>query len=168
MPRLIKDAQVVHNPWIIVERDSSLEQALALEASHLLLPAELWLAQRQSFNSAGKTVAVWLDADQHPDMIGAHLTETPLVALHFPKFADGRAYSSAAVLKQHYGYQGEIRAIGDVLRDQLFYMKRCGFTSFDLADCVKLEDALAGFHDFADSYQSTIEQPQPLFRRRAL
>ena len=63
-------------------------------------------------------------------------------------------------------FKGELRAIGDVLRDQMFYMKKCGINSFELSDAIDAEEALAAFTDFADNYQSTVEDPAPLFRRR--
>jgi uncharacterized protein (DUF934 family) len=91
----------------------------------------------------------------------------PLLALNFPTFMDGRSYSKACVLRQQMKYEGEIRAIGDVLRDQLFYLKRCGFSSFDLKDSVKLEDAQKALKDFTTNYQATVEEPVPLYRRRA-
>ena len=87
---------------------------------------------------------------------------------NFPHFMDGRAYSTAVILRKHFHYEGELRAIGDVLRDQLFMMKRCGFTTFDLRDTVKLEDAQTAFSDFTTNYQATVETPEPLFRRREL
>jgi uncharacterized protein (DUF934 family) len=89
-----------------------------------------------------------------------------LIALCFPVFSDGRAYSSARELRQNMGYAGEIRAIGDVLRDQLFYMHRCGFNAFALRDDQDLELALSAFADFREGYQASVDRPDPLFRRR--
>jgi uncharacterized protein (DUF934 family) len=87
--------------------------------------------------------------------------------VNFPKFADGRGYSTARLLRERYGYHGEIRAIGDVLHDQLFFMKRCGFDAYAVRADKDIEAALAGFDDFSDAYQAAVDQPQPLFRRRA-
>lgn len=88
-----------------------------------------------------------------------------VVALEFPKFADGRAYSQARLLRERHGYRGEIRAVGDVLRDQLLFMARCGFDAFELRPDRSLEDALAAFGEFTESYQPAVDQPQPLYRR---
>ncbi|MEY4643062.1 MAG: hypothetical protein RLZZ227_3056 [Pseudomonadota bacterium] len=179
MPRLIDTAGVeLKNPWHLLPRDGALvapdqppasgklEDALASPTSHLIVNATLWQQHKQELLASGKQIAVWLDSDQHADMIAADLARIPLVALNFPGFMDGRSYSTAVVLRKHHGYKGELRAIGDVLRDQLFYMKRCGFTTFDLRDTVKLEDARRAFHDYSASYASTVEEPTPLFRRR--
>ena len=190
MPRLIDTAgAVIPNAWQLVprteavpgaetisstaepapvsQRPVTLATALAQPGTHLLVNAALWLSDKEALLQSGKQVSVWLDSDQTANLIAADLPQLPLVALNFPGFMDGRSYSTAVVLRKHYGYTGEIRAIGDVLRDQLFLMKRCGFTTFDLKDSVKLEDAQRAFKDFSGSHASTIEEPQPLFRRRS-
>jgi uncharacterized protein (DUF934 family) len=194
MPRLIDTSgTLLPNPWHLLPRGGvapvstqsgalqlkpgqesaaaapspvTLEAALAHSGTHLLVNAALWISDKARLLQSGKHIGVWLDSDQTADLIAADLPEMELIALNFPGFMDGRSYSTAVVLRRHYGYTGEIRAIGDVLRDQLFFMKRCGFTTFDLKDSVKLEDAQRAFGDFSGSYASTIEEPQPLFRRR--
>ncbi|MFZ1860513.1 MAG: DUF934 domain-containing protein, partial [Candidatus Competibacter sp.] len=93
------------------------------------------------------------------------LPKLAVVALEFPKFSDGRAYSQARLLRERFGYRGEIRAVGDVLRDQLFFMARSGFDAFELREDRSLEEALAAFGDFSESYQPAADQPQPLYRR---
>jgi uncharacterized protein (DUF934 family) len=167
MPRLIDTkAQLLDNPWVLLAKDSTLEAVLAAPGNHLLVPASLWLAHKQELLDTQKKFAVWLDSEQSASLIANELSELSLIALNFPQFMDGRAYSTAVILRKHFHYKGELRAIGDVLRDQLFMMKRCGFTTFDLRDSVKLEDARTAFSDFTTSYQATVETPEPLFRRR--
>ena len=167
MPRLIDTlANEIDNPWQLLPRETTLDEALAAPATQLLVNAELWLEQHAALGASGKTTAPWLDSDQEADLLAGLTDDLTLIALNFPRFMDGRSYSTAFRLRQHHHYQGELRAIGDVLRDQLFYMRRCGFTTFDLVDSVKLEDARSAFGDFTTNYQSTIEEPQPLFRRR--
>ena len=87
--------------------------------------------------------------------------------MNFPKFTDGRGYTTARLLRERYAYLGEIRAIGDVLRDQLQNLRRCGFDAFAVREGRDLEDALRGFADFSEHYQTAVTEPQPLFRRRA-
>jgi len=79
---------------------------------------------------------------------------------------DGRGYSIARLLRERYGWRGELRAIGDVLRDQLFYLTRCGFDAFELRAGQDAQAALTALADFSEAYQSSVERPQPLFRRR--
>lgn len=167
MPRLIdRNGAPIANTWTLLAKDCTLEQALAEPGSQLIVPLQLWSAQKDALRASGRQIAVWLDSEESVAAIAPDLAQLPLVALNFPVFTDGRNFSNATRLHQHHRYSGEIRAIGDVLRDQLFYMRRCGFTTFDLRDSVKLEDAQKALQDFRDNYQSTIEQPVPLFRRR--
>jgi uncharacterized protein (DUF934 family) len=89
-----------------------------------------------------------------------------VVAVRFPKAGDGRGYSIAHLLRERYGWKGELRAFGDIWRDQLFHLASCGFNAFQLREGEDPREALGGFRDFSETYQSTIEQPLPLFRRR--
>jgi uncharacterized protein (DUF934 family) len=85
--------------------------------------------------------------------------------VQFPKFGDGRGFSTAALLRTRHGWRGELRAIGDVLRDQLFFMKRVGFDSFALRADRNIDEAVASLLDFSDSYQGSVEPALPAFRR---
>lgn len=167
MPKLIKNGQFADNPWLIIDRESDLKSCLSASADHLIVPLALWREHRDELLDSGRTIAVWLDSDEDPEDLAEDLDRLPLVALNFPAFKDGRAFSSAVTLRQRYDYKGEIRAIGEVLRDLLFYMKRCGFDAFDVSDQVRDEDALSAFGDFTTTYASTVEEPMPLFRRRS-
>ena len=89
------------------------------------------------------------------------------IEVNFPKFGDGRGFSIARLLRERHGYKGELRAVGEVARDHLYYMEQCGFDAFLLRDGEDVEEALAAFDDFSEAYQATAAQPLPLFRRRA-
>jgi len=125
-----------------------------------------WKAHRDELLARGAPVGVWLKADDEPGDLAADLDRLPLIAVHFNKFTDGRGYSTAALLRRKHAYRGELRAFGDVGRDQLFYLARVGFDSFRLADHRDPEDALASFGDFSLTYQGSIDDPVPLFRKR--
>jgi uncharacterized protein (DUF934 family) len=88
------------------------------------------------------------------------------IDVNFPKFGDGRGFSIARLLRERYGYKGELRAVGEVGRDHLYYMEQCGFDAFLLRDGEDANEALAAFDDFSEAYQATTAQPIPLFRRR--
>jgi uncharacterized protein (DUF934 family) len=90
----------------------------------------------------------------------------PLIALQFPIFRDGRAYTQAYVLRVRLGWQGELRAVGDVLRDQLSHMRQCGFNSFAIRADKSAADALKGLAGISVLYGRSVIQPSPLFRRR--
>jgi uncharacterized protein (DUF934 family) len=90
-----------------------------------------------------------------------------LVAIEVAKFTDGRHYSLARLLRERHGFTGELRAVGDVLPDQLFYMLRCGYSSFELAPGKSLETGVRCLAAFSVSYQGAADDPRPLYRRRA-
>ena len=173
MPRLIKNGQIVDDAWqTLVLAEGQTPDSVALPATSAppaLLPLAVWQARRDEIlarSAEGRAVGVWLDAGEDPEAIADDLGHFALIAINFPKFTDGRGYSSARLLRERYGYRGELRAIGDVLRDQLFFMKRCGFDAYALRADKDAAEALAGLADFSETYQAAVDQPQPLFRRR--
>jgi uncharacterized protein (DUF934 family) len=89
------------------------------------------------------------------------------IEVNFPKFGDGRGYSIARLLRTRYGYRGELRAVGHITRDLLFFMESCGFDAYELREGEDPHEALAAFEDFSESYQASVARPVPLFRRRA-
>jgi uncharacterized protein (DUF934 family) len=167
MPRLIDlQGELLQNPWILLDKEAPADALTGQESAHLIVPLKLWLQNPGLLKDRNPRMAVWLDSDEEATLVADALEDVAFIALNFPGFMDGRAYSTAVILRRQYGYKGEIRAIGDVLRDQLCYMRRCGFSTFDLKDSVKLEDAVRGLRDFSTSYTSTVEEPLPLFRRK--
>lgn len=107
-----------------------------------------------------------LEPGDDPAGVADRLDKAARVEVNFPSFTDGRGYSIARLLRERFGYQGELRAVGDVQRDQLFYLSRCGFDAFLLRDGVDGGEALTALHDFSEAYQASVERPEPLFRRR--
>lgn len=167
MSKIIKNGQIVDDAWQVLKLAEGQEPAsVTLPEEPSLLPLAVWLARKAEVLAAGKPVGVWLDSSEGPEAIASDLTYFAVIAVNFPKFADGRGYSSARLLRERYSYSREIRAIGDVLHDQLFYMKRCGIDAFAVREDKDIEAALAGLKVFSDAYQAAVDQPQPLFRRR--
>ncbi|GHD75692.1 DUF934 domain-containing protein [Vogesella fluminis] len=160
MQNLIKNNAVTEDAWRLIRADDESYGA----AEDVILPLAIWLATDTSARS-GQT-AVWLAPDTDLAVLAPQLARLPLVAIDFPAFTDGRGYSLARLLRERYGYQGELRAIGDVQRDQLAYLSQVGFTVFAIRGDRPAEAALGGLHDFSDQYQSTVRQPEPLFKRR--
>ena len=107
-----------------------------------------------------------LEPTDDPAAVAARLPGAARVEVNFPKFGDGRGFSIARLLRERYGYKGELRAVGEVARDHLYYMEQCGFDAFLLRAGEDAAEALAAFDDFSERYQSTAAQPLPLFRRR--
>lgn len=169
MPQLIKNQNPAVDAWKTLEiAEGETPESIALPGGDVIYPLAVWRARRDEIRAAGGRIGVLVQPDEKVEDLAADLGEIAVVAIHFPKFVDGRGYSSAALLRQRHGYRGEIRAVGNVLHDQLFYMQRVGFDSFLLADGKSPEYAVAtGFSTFSDVYQAATDQPQPLFRRRS-
>lgn len=160
MPKIIKDGAVIDDSWQILPAD-----ATEVPDGPVIIPLALWQAKKSALLSGRNELGIWLNSDESPELIKDDLNQFQLVAINFPVFADGRGFSYARGLRERYNYAGEIRAIGGFMRDQLFYLRRCGFNAFALQSN-EIEEALQSLNDFSDSYQSAIDQPQPLFRRR--
>lgn len=160
MPKLIKNRVVVDDEWQVL-REIPTE---GLPAGKIIVPLDYWLAQRESLLQRGD-VGVWLSADQAPGPVAADLSNLPVVAIDFPLFTDGRGFSYGRTLREHFGYKGEVRAIGQFIRDQLFYLNRCGFDAFAI-ETTDPEKAIASFDDFSDAYSAGVDQPLPWFRRQ--
>jgi uncharacterized protein (DUF934 family) len=107
-----------------------------------------------------------LEPTDDPASVADRLGRVARVEVNFPKFGDGRGYSIAKLLRERYGYKGELRAVGEVVRDHLYYMENVGFDAFLLREGEDPIEALTGFDDFSEAYQATATRPVPLFRRR--
>jgi len=107
-----------------------------------------------------------LEAGDDPGALAASLGRLKVVAVDFPKFGDGRGYSIARLLRERYGYRGELRAVGEVARDHLYFMAQCGFDAFELRAGEDPQQALDALNDFSEAYQASVARPLPLFRRR--
>ncbi len=163
MPLLIKGRGLVDDRWTL-RREVSLPADLAGDGP-VIVPLALWVAHRDALAARGD-VGVWLAPDDDPAALAADVGTLPVIAVDFPQFTDGRGYSIGRLLRDRHGYRGELRAVGDVLRDQLFALAECGFDAFALrADRASI-DALAGLDAFTGVYASTSREPRPWFRRR--
>lgn len=158
---IIRHGKVEQDNWQVVEQD-----ATALPAGEqLILPCNLWQQLGESLKNR-TDIGVWFDSAELPTVEqAAALQSLPIIAVNFPVFTDGRGFSIARLLRERFAYRGELRAIGYVLRDQLCFLKRCGFDSFVLPVGVNPEVALTSLNDFTEYYQTSVDQPQPLFRR---
>lgn len=154
MPRLIKQGQIIDDHWL----PAAAEATAAAEAQ--LPTLQHWLALANKEGSA-----VQIEPGDGVDALLPALDTLALIAVNFPLFTDGRGFSYGRELRQR-GYQGELRAVGAFLPDQVHYLRRCGFDAFQFADESRLEEGLRQLNVFSEHYQAAIDEPQPLFRRR--
>lgn len=152
MSIVIKDLALVEDPWEIAT-DVDEAEARAAGGALLAVPLPVWLAWTRDGRRPPRVRGVWLQADDVLEDLVPHLAELQLVAVHFVRFTDGRGYSVARLLRERYGYEGELRAVGDVLRDQIYLLHRCGFNAFSLRSDQSAEAALEAFKDYSVSYQ---------------
>ncbi len=166
MSTLIKNQTLVPDTWqpLVAEEDLA---AQALPEGDLLFPPALWQARKNEIISRYKRIGLWLEPDTDLEALAADLHYFVVIAINFPKFADGRGYSLARLLRERYHYEGEIRAVGDVLHDQLFLMKRVGFDAWALKDGKDAQAALEAFATFKNPYQGAVDEPAPLYHRRS-
>ena len=168
MSRIIKNRQIVDDTWNVLKlAEGETPESVDLPNDNPIVPLAVWLARRDELLARQRPVGVWLDSHEGPEAIAGDIERFAVIAVNFPKFADGRGYSTARLLRERHGFTGELRAIGDVLQDQLYYMKRCGFDAYAVRADKDIEAALAGLSTFSETYQAAVDQPQPLFRRRA-
>ena len=170
MAKLIKNRQILDDDWQVLQLgDAEQPGSVSIPVGKVLIPVAVWKARHDELlqrKHHGNDLGIWLAPTDEPATIAGDIHHFAVIAVQFPVFRDGRGYSIASLLRSRYGYKGELRAIGDVLRDQLFYMARVGFDAFVVRGDRSAEDALKGLDDFSEVYQTSVDQSVPLFRRR--
>jgi len=147
---LIKNGELIEDPFV----DASAVETIPDEGA-VIVSYEQWQSERAALVGRAAPLGVRLHSDQSPALIADDLAHFALVALEFPKFRDGRAYSYARLLRERYGFTGEVRAVGDVLLEQLFFMLRTGFDAFELQSDDPLGAYRTAVADFSVWYQPT-------------
>jgi len=150
MPTLVRDLKIAEDDWRLVDEGPA--------APGLIAPLDAW---RKNPDGAG----VWLRSDTEIDAVAEEVLAAPVIAIEFPAFADGRGLSMGALLRSRHGYQGELRAFGEVVPDLTEYMHRCGFNAFVMASERDAEAAIASIGRMSDHYQASVREPVPPFRR---
>jgi uncharacterized protein (DUF934 family) len=146
---LLKDGSQTEDVYTDVSADETTDFS-----GTVIISVEQWLANKDAL-STRKLLGIVLRSDEKPELIKDDLEHFSVIALDFPTFRDGRAYSHARVLRSRYGYSGELRAVGDVLLEQLHYMHRVGFNSFAVAGNNAIGDWETACADFSVWYQPT-------------
>lgn len=165
MREIIKDKAIIQDDWTVLRlAEGEAPEAVQVPAGKTIVPLKVWQAQKNELQQR-QDIAVWFASDEQAKDLKDDLGRFALLAVDFPKFADGRGYSIAYNLRARFGFAGELRAIGDVLRDQLFYMQRVGFNAFATREDKSIHEAIKGLSDFSEKYQASWDEKFPLFRR---
>lgn len=150
--------------------DTQLAETEIPAQGQIIVPLSVFIARKNELENrinAGE-VGVWLATHELIEDLIAHqadLNALPLIAVFVERFADGRIFSLGTLLRTRYGYANDLRAFGDVLRDQLFFLKRSGFSSFLVRADRNAQEALASLNDFSAPYQGAVDEPRPVFKR---
>jgi uncharacterized protein (DUF934 family) len=159
---LVKNGELVTSSFV----DVSGVEAIPADGP-VIVSLDQWKAHRDELLQRGTALGIRLHSDQPPELIADDLPRFAVVALEFPKFRDGRAYSYARLLRERYGFKGELRAVGEVLLEQLFFMLRTGFDAFDIQSANPLEDYRTALADFSVWYQPAADgRPTAMQLRR--
>ena len=149
---LIKDSELVPDPWVTLPDEETLP-----EGASVIVRLERWQAERETLIKRNAPLGLRLRSDQPPKDIAQDVERFQVIALEFPRFGDGRAYSYARLLRERYGFRGELRAVGNVLRDQALFMLRCGFDAFEVIEDSALEGWRAALAEISVFYQPTAD-----------
>ena len=152
MSRLIRHGRLVEDPFVHADAEDPRPPE-----GPVIVSLEQWERHRPELIGRSAPLGVRLRSDQHPEAIVADLERLAVVALEFPVFRDGRSYSSARLLRERYRYRGELRAVGDVLLEQLHLMMRVGFDAFEIDSDDPLGDFQAAAGDFSVWYQASAD-----------
>jgi uncharacterized protein (DUF934 family) len=153
--RIIKDRRITEDHWQYIDD----EQSLPAGQADIIVSFQRWQNERDALIAREGGLGVIIGEAIGVEAIRDSLDDFDLVAVHFPVFKDGRGFSYARLLRERYGFKGEIRAFGNILRDQIYYMARCGFNAFELEEGRDLEQALTAFDDFRVNYQPAADGP---------
>jgi uncharacterized protein (DUF934 family) len=166
MAIIIKDKKLAPDPWLRLEGAAESTAPEIPAQGDVIVPLALWRAAREALLARRGRVGIRVDGHEEPSSFVADLEHFSVVAVYFKSFGDGRGMSLGRLLRERHGYQGELRAIGDIFRDQLHFLAGCGFDAFELREGEDPQEALSGFRVFSEAYQTSTERPLPLFRRR--
>ncbi|MEM7493797.1 MAG: DUF934 domain-containing protein [Pseudomonadota bacterium] len=157
---LIKNGAEIENEWLFVETDEELPPS-----GQIVVGLEQFLENADALLSRNIPIGVRLSPDSDPNALAPYLDRLALIEVDFPKYVDGRGYSQAQLLRRRLDYHGELRAVGHVLLDQIFYMNRSGFDAYSTtrADLPKVLKAL---EEFSDVYQPAAGGRVSVFHKR--
>ncbi len=158
---ILKHGALQPNEW----QELSDEAALP-ENGNVIISLDRWRRDEPVLRLSNRQIGVRLQNSQSPLALAADIDRLSLVLIEFPKFSDGRAFSQARLLRDRLGFKGEIRAVGNVLRDQYLFMTRCGIDAVELPDGMSIDGFLEALGEFSVWYQPAADDRVPAMARR--
>lgn len=155
--QILKQREIVVDTWKYADED--------VAAPAVILPFARFQQERDQWLASGRQLGVKFAPADSVEALAHDLVRLSLIACEFGGIGEGRGYTHAQLLRRRYGFQGEIRAVGKIQRDQVFYMARCGFDAFEFPEGTDLNSALAAFDDFTVAYQPSTDRDVALRRR---
>jgi len=162
MPLIRDNALVARDPWVRVDDNAALPE----DGTPAIVSLDRWRAERETLDGRNGGLGVVLKAGEDAAELAGDIERLSLIALEFPKFSDGRAFSTARLLRGRYRFRGELRAVGNVLRDQLLFMHRCGFDAYEIARGDALEAWTGALADFSAWYQPAADDRRTAAQQR--
>lgn len=158
MGKVIENGQVVEDTWQRIAKDDAVPTS-----GNVFVSLETWQAEKDALTSRQDSVGIWVNGEVDFDALVEASKSVSAIALHFDKFADGRSYSHAYLLRTRHGFEGQLRATGDVLRDQMFYYQRVGFDVLDIREDKDIVAAVESLRDFSVKYQPSADGAAPVY-----
>ena len=158
--QIIKDGKIIDDDFRHLTEDE------APTEGRFTVSLARWQAEKESLLAAGGVLGVRLRGENKLEDIASDLPQLELIVVEFPALADGRGFSLARLLRDRYGYSGEIRARGDFIRDQVYFLARVGVNAFEPKEGTNLEALLPALTEFTVNYQAAADEKPPLYRRR--
>lgn len=161
--QIIKNHKIVDDQWqYFTEKfDTSMPPD-----GNIIITLKAWKTAKENLITRQSKLGIKLNSDELLPEIVDDLDYFEIISLDFTPYKDGRHFSTARLLRERYHYKGEIRATGEVLRDQLLYMQRVGFDAFELGSNQDLNAALTAFNEFSTAYQPTANPHSPFYQKK--
>lgn len=140
------------------------------DSGKVLLPLTVWLARKETLadRMAAGEIGILMQTHEPIESLAEafdDINKLPLIAIFVERFADGRNFTLGNLLRTRYNFKNELRAVGDVMRDQLYFLKRSGFDSYEIKAGRNAQEAIDSLNDFSEPYQGAVDEPNPVWRR---
>ena len=160
---ILSRGELVDDDWTLIEDGHT---QIGSAGGKVIVTLARWRSEREALLAAHAAVGVLVPNTADIEVVFAEISDRALIALQFPAFIDGRALSQAVVLRKRLGFTGELRAVGDVIQDLVFWLGRCGFDSIVPRKDQNLEACRAALREFTVAYQAAADEHTPVWIRR--